>query len=462
MKNHLMHSAYIIAVLGTSSLTACDEPSEEIASQNAWSTAFPGKADIYGEDSRREINDPSISEDIRALSQSVAMVFSVNAIFDVTEKEIIFPQTTMSDHFKREKSVPLCDEEPYAQQVAPGYCTAFLIAPQLVATAGHCINGHTRCEKMAFAFDYALTNPDENPTRVPLEHFYRCEELVGRLHNPFEEPETITSQEYWYDWAVIKLDRPVLDRQPVKLMQGEYLERGTALRVLGHPSGLPMKLTEGDVVSTDKERYFNTTLDIYQGNSGSPVFDVDGDVHGIVIRGSGGNSFSIGPAIRPKEGGGFEILAERCGRSLYCNRVGDPGCIGNHVLRIDPIRPFTHQDLKITEQHALVTNVESSGFRHSFTFDGLDGSVDFATLHLNAGAHDSNKLRIFLHHGEQSVEMMSHPKELPYGRWTATKFDFQGANPNGEWVIEVLDEGGANFSIEWAQVMLGYRTSAQD
>lgn len=444
-------------------LASCTELASDPDTSAPWSTAFPGKADIYGEDSRREVNDPSLSDEVRALASSVAMVFSVYGILEQTSDEVIFPRTTMSDNFKREHGVPLCEEEPFAQQVAPGFCTAFLITPQLVATAGHCVNGHTRCEQMAFAFGYAKTSPDEDPIRVPIEDVYRCEELIGRLYNPYEEPEMISSGEFWYDWAVIKLDRPVTGRAPVKLMEGEPLKTGAPLRVLGHPSGLPMKLTEGDVISDTKERYFNTTLDIYQGNSGSPVFDaVDGDVQGIVIRGSGGNSFTIGPALRPKEGGGFEILAERCGRSLHCNRVGDPGCIGNHALRIDPVRVFAQDHLKIAERHTLIEGYEPTGFRQSFSFEGLTGEVDFATLHLNAGAHKSDRLRVLLHHGAKSVEMMRHPRALPYGRWTATKFDFKGADPNGEWVIEVIDdEGDANFSVEWAQVMLGYHAPTQ-
>lgn len=446
-----------LTLLGASlALSACAGPAST-EGEPSWSTAFPGKADIYGEDSRRELNDPSVPDALRALSQSVAMVYNTYSLSGSDDDHIFFSRATMSSHFQREKGVPLCEDEPFATQVAPGYCTAFLIAPDLVATAGHCVNGHTRCAQMGFVFDYAKVSPNEDPVRVPLSKNYRCESIVGRLYNPFEEPEMISNGEYWYDWAVLKLDRPVTDRKPVKIADGAFLERGRPLTVLGHPSGLPMKVTEGEVMSEDKERYFNSTLDIYQGNSGSPTFDVEtGEVHGIVIRGSGGNSFEIGPATRPNGRGGFEILAEQCGRSKRCDQVGAPGCIGNHVLRIDPVRPFISEDLLVTERHSLVEQTEELGFRYSFTFEDVEGVVDFATLHINGGALDSTKLRVLLHHGDQSVEMMSHPKQLPYGRWSATKFDFKGADPKGEWVIEIIEEQGANLSVEWAQVMLGY------
>ena len=430
--------------LAFTSLAACSEIQEEAANtEESWSTAFPGKADIYGEDSRREINDPSVSEQERELAQSVAMVFNIRNTLDITDESISFSRKTMSQEFQRINGVPLCEDEPFTQQVAPGYCTAFLIAPDLMATAGHCVNGHTRCAQMSFAFDYAKSSPSEDPVRISRKDHYRCESIIGRLYDPFEDGEALLSKEYWYDWAVIKLDRPVTDRKPVVLTEGEFIERGAPLTVIGHPSGLPMKLTQGNVVTDDKERYMNTTLDIYKGNSGSPVFDNEGKVHGIVIRGSGGNS--------------FEIVNGECGRSKQCEDIGDPtGCIGNHALRIDPIRIFTNENLKYIEQHSLVDDDEELGFRHSFNFE-QEGEVAVATVHLNAGARDSKALKVILHHNGKSVEMMHRPKDLGYGRWTASKFDFKGEPVEGEWIIEVIEEEAARLNVEWAQVMLAYQ-----
>lgn len=445
-------------------LASCQESSEEQASEEGWSTAFPGKADVYGEDSRKELYDPRVSEIIQKLSQAVSMVYNTTTLNSVDDDFIFFSQATMSDHYQRDHGVPLCEDEPFSRQIAPGFCTAFLITPTLMATAGHCVNGHTRCEQMGFIFEYAKDSPNEDPVSAPLRHNYRCEAIVGRLYNPFEEPEMISNGEYWQDWAVLKLDRPVTDREPVKFMEGEPLTLGAPLTVLGHPSGLPMKVTEGRVITDDKVRYFNTTLDIYQGNSGSPAFDAyTGDVHGIVIRGSGGDSFEIGQKLVPNSNGSFDIVNERCGRSKHCERVGDPGCIGNHVLRIDPLRPFINPDLQFVEKHSLIEDFDAATtFRHSFTFEGIEGKVEFATLNLNAGARDSEKLRVILHHNEQSIVMMNHPQKLSSGRWTATQFDFKGADPNGEWVIEVIDEGEGKLSVEWAQVMLGLFPAAQE
>ncbi len=71
------------------------------------------------------------------------------------------------------------------------------------------------------------------------------------------------SREHWYGWAVVELDRPVEGRQPLDLHTDAALPRGTALGVVGHPSGIPMKAATGVVLKDDKIRYFNTDLDIY-------------------------------------------------------------------------------------------------------------------------------------------------------------------------------------------------------
>jgi len=437
-----------LATVALGAMSCATELPERSGEASSWSTAYPGKADIYGEDSRRELNDPSVSEEHRALSDSVAMVFQTPTLIDVTEDSVIFSTKHMSDKQQAVSGHPLCESEAFAKQISPGYCSAFLITPQLIATAGHCVNGHTRCEQMGFAFGYALERPDEVPNSVPRDQFYRCESLVGRVYNPFEEQDAIDAQEYWYDWAVIKLDRPVTDHKPVVLTpKDERLARSEGVVMIGHPSGLPMKVTEGSVVVDSKERYFNTNLDIYKGNSGSVVFGAeDGRAHGIAIRGSGGNSFEL---VSDGAGG-------QCNQSKVCEAVGSArGCFGNHVLRVDPLRVFTREDLKLIERHAVVSNDDSTGSRHSFTFDE-EGTVDVATVHLNAGARDSRGLRVLLHHDGQSVEVMTHPKDLPYGRWTASTEAFAGSSVEGEWVIEVINETEERYYVEWAQVMLGH------
>lgn len=425
-------------------------------SQN-WSTGLSGKADIYGEDSRREINDPSISEEVLNQAESVALVFNLRKIVQYSEEKVSFYQATMSNTIEAEEGAPLCEDEAFSTQVAPGYCTAFLISPTLVATAGHCINRHTKCHQMGFAFDFAKETPSDQITSIPRNNYYKCENLLGRLFNPYEEPEKIEDREYWYDWAVIQLDRPVLNRKPLRLTKGEPITRGSPLYVIGHPSGLPMKYTEGAVVSDDRERYMNTTLDIFQGNSGSPVFDpYNHDVHGIVIRGSGGNSFERVSEVRSNASDG---RSTPCMRSKQCDNIGsERQCVGNHVLRINPLIPFLTDELQMTEHHQLINRQveqEGLGFEHTFNFEN-EGQVHFATVHLNAHVRNAKAIKVILRHNDQESIVIHKPQQLPYGRWTATTFEFDSHEVQGDWTISIIEEEEAGLKVEWAQVMLGF------
>ncbi len=438
-----MRSTYALVLILVISLhiSACANHPPQESAEIGWATAISGKADVYGDDSRREINDPSVSDEARLLGRSIPMVLNVRQVFDYGEEEVRFTPLTMSNKYQSEIGAPLCAEEPFSSQPAPGYCTAFLIAPDLVATAGHCVNGHTRCAQMGFAFGYAKTRPDKEAISVPRRDFYRCEQVVGRLYNRLEEEEVISSKEYWYDWAVLRLDRPVQDREPLTLAGEERIGLGQEISVIGHPAGLAMKYTTGVVMADDKERYINTSLDIYQGNSGSPAIDLQsGEVQGIAIRGSGGSS--------------FEVTEAGCGLSKVCVDFGAPGCTGNHILRIDPIKAFIEEGVEVIERHRLAADDNQPGFSERFHFDE-EGEVRFATVNINGRARDSRKIQVLLHHGEQSVTMMNHPYSLPYGRWTASSEAFSGANAEGEWRIEVIDEGGSEVFIEWTQVILG-------
>ncbi|HLP44779.1 MAG TPA: trypsin-like peptidase domain-containing protein, partial [Candidatus Kapabacteria bacterium] len=60
-----------------------------------------------------------------------------------------------------------------------------------------------------------------------------------------------------------------------------------SIHVLGHPVGLPLKYASGETVSDNSDKsYFTANLNIYSGNSGSPVFNSDKhEVIGLVVRG---------------------------------------------------------------------------------------------------------------------------------------------------------------------------------
>jgi V8-like Glu-specific endopeptidase len=110
----------------------------------------------------------------------------------------------------------------------------------------------------------------------------------------------------------------VTDREPLKFRKSGQVARGTELVVIGHPSGLPTKISDGAQVRSSNRKYFVANLDTYGGNSGSAVFDArTGEVQGILVRGE--EDYVSDPA------GG------NCQATNYCP---DTGCRGEDVTHI--------------------------------------------------------------------------------------------------------------------------------
>ena len=88
------------------------------------------------------------------------------------------------------------------------------------------------------------------------------------------------------DLAVITLEADQLPVAPLNL--AEQPVTGDKVRVVGNPLGLNNIIAEGQVeqyllVGERKDRVFSISAPIYPGNSGSPVYDRNGQVIGVVF-----------------------------------------------------------------------------------------------------------------------------------------------------------------------------------
>ena len=204
----------------------------------------------------------------------------------------------------------VCSDVPYSNQLAAATCSGFLVGPDLLVTAGHCVNSSDSCENNAWVFDFAVNekNAGKEMTsmRLAKKNVFYCKEIVEKR---FSAPTPIYANdmptEAWggyggyrpapidydystdYDYALIRLDRPVKGRESLTFRTKEQIETGTHLVVIGHPLGLPRKLTDGGhVINNDYPNTFYANLDAFHGNSGSPVFDAKtGMVEGILVTG---------------------------------------------------------------------------------------------------------------------------------------------------------------------------------
>ncbi|MBE8163251.1 MAG: trypsin-like peptidase domain-containing protein [Bdellovibrionaceae bacterium] len=224
---------------------------------------------VYGKDNRKEFYEVK-NKTIKDLSLSTVALFSTASLLSTNATETLFD----IDAETLEESYQLCSTEKYLAQPTGAFCTGFLIAPQLVMSAGHCITSQFDCEDTQFVFDYKLTKKGQTTIQISSSSMYSCDKLISR-------EESIT------DYSIIKLDRPVTDRQPLKIRKIKEIQKDTSVFVIGHPSGLPLKITQkGAKVSQVENTYFLANLDTFQGNSGSPVFhSKTNEVEGILARG---------------------------------------------------------------------------------------------------------------------------------------------------------------------------------
>ena len=215
----------------------------------------------------------------------------------------------------------VCHDEPFAQQKAnPESCTGFLIAPNILATAGHCAVNDGRafdditiqCANYSWLFDFEL----EKNGKVSLvgkssNRLYHCKRVIAAISD-YKIKVPIANRPYGHDFALIELDRPVLDRPFLKLNLDEP-QVGELLNLIGHPLGLPQKISlSGRVNQTFHPYFYEASTDAFSGNSGSPALNKKGEVVGIVVRGP--DNFY------------YDESAD-CNRLNTCNDVGGQ-CVG--------------------------------------------------------------------------------------------------------------------------------------
>ncbi|MBC7714248.1 MAG: trypsin-like peptidase domain-containing protein [Rhizobacter sp.] len=239
---------------------------------------------IYGSDNRVEIDQYSDSSFINKSNSIALRVPKKRLVVDRdNENRILFPNVVLKNAMPQ-----ICEDERFTEQVSLGNCSGFLVSPTTLVTAGHCMVNAKECSDNKWVFGFKEGVTEFSPSQV-----YSC--------------KSITAQKYVYsdkevnDYAVIELDRPVKGFVKLNTRKFGRALLNTPLVVIGHPLGLPMKATDGAVVSrmNDLERehpiksfllrdhYFTANLDSYGGNSGSPVFNArNGNVEGILVQGA--------------------------------------------------------------------------------------------------------------------------------------------------------------------------------
>lgn len=272
-------------------------PLEAVPTDKLAAKLFSDEKVIYGVDDRKDFFEFKSNAQANLLSSSVAALFRDNRVVNNGDGTSSLRTETLG------QAQNLCPQERFFNQPIGAFCSGFLVAPDLIATAGHCATAND-VTTIRFVFGFRMEDANTAVTHIPNSDIYSGKTLIGRVQ-----------EDAGPDWALVQLDRPVTNRPSLKIRRSGRIADNAAVSVIGHPSGLPVKFADGaNVRDNSPTGFFVANLDTYGGNSGSPVFGADGTVEGILVRGEADY-----------------VLSGSCNISKVCPSTG---CRGEDCTRI--------------------------------------------------------------------------------------------------------------------------------
>jgi V8-like Glu-specific endopeptidase len=201
-------------------------------------------------------------------SESVACMINQYYFRRTSDGEYFVDTETLNQHLQWSYSTQCGEQESFLDEPVPGSATAFLVDNRFILTAGHvvCKNksdilNEERIRKTLVVFGFQKNQPNQSTYKFKEKDIYRIRKVVAYRYSQGA------------DWALIKVDRAVEGRTPLRIDFVSEISLNADLYMLGHPSGLPLKFVDGAKVRNIRPSSFQTDLDGFGGNSGSPVFD---------------------------------------------------------------------------------------------------------------------------------------------------------------------------------------------
>lgn len=234
-----------------------------------------GTKAIHGVDDRLDYYEAAVP--LRVLADSVVSMWYDSAV-KIGGGNAVLGVITLKD-------LGFCPGQKFVEQPAGAFCTGALVGEDLMLTAGHCVPDQAACGKTRFVFDYAVRAAGVYPYSVPAAGLYSCKKVVKSkytLNRPFD----FFMGGRGPDFALVQLDRKVRGRRPLMINRRGRIPEGEKVFIIGHPFGLPVKISaNAKVRDASPKRFFVTDLDTFGGNSGSPVFNArTALIEGIHVR----------------------------------------------------------------------------------------------------------------------------------------------------------------------------------
>lgn len=198
----------------------------------------------------------------------------------------------------------LCTSEAFCKQPIIGVGTAFISSENSMISAKHVFE--RSITNYVVIFGYRIIQSDGM-----VEEYFDAENIYypKKIMHQDEDLDVI---EFVVDR---KINRPVLEWEDSSLASKKESE----VYMIGHPSGLPLKVAlNASIEDTSNPLYCYTSLDSFQGNSGSPVFNFySNKVIGVLVAG--------------------EVDYKYNGNCYYSPVCKIPYCKGEKVIRMEEI-----------------------------------------------------------------------------------------------------------------------------
>lgn len=267
---NILNRIFLLLIL-LNGLAACE------GKKHGSSDSFLGEGLIWGEDNRQDYY-----EKVDTLRQKIAPSIGM-----IVYKEFLKSENNdfylVSKPLNQEKkdifSIGICSDERFRNQINPGSCSGFLVAPQIFATAGHCIGD---LSEKTIIFNYSLKGPGLTGThdvKILNSQIYHIKRVLQSRDEVAKGPDGkylkgSDGEPIDYDYAFLELDRPVVGATPLPIETTWEGRQGDPVMIVGHPEGLPMKFADGASIEQDNSHEFFATLDAFVGNSGSLVWNL--------------------------------------------------------------------------------------------------------------------------------------------------------------------------------------------
>lgn len=231
-----------------------------------------GNKAIYGKDDRIDVYEAN-SKGKKLSSSIVALVKTSN----LQQKSSGYRLATNNYG----ESMSLCSSVRFYQQPTSAFCSGVVIGSKYILTAGHC--KAVSCDQTAIVLDFDMTSSSSARQNFSSKQVYRCQSVVAK-------GESSNS-----DWMIMAMDRDFEQNLAVKPSSKTTAGQADnkSFTIIGHPSGLPKKLAaNGQYLLKESPHIFRTSLDSYQGNSGSPVFNTQSilrgtpELEGVLVNGN--------------------------------------------------------------------------------------------------------------------------------------------------------------------------------